>query len=91
MSYTPEQLLTIASNFETNASDSLQKTAKKKDEKKSKKPPFWMKNKDLNDAKDKKTSKDKPSAEKSKGSKKEKNSKKKSTAETFDALVTKYF
>lgn len=90
MSYTPEQLLAIANNYESNASASLNKTAKKKDEKKSKKPPFWMKNQDLHDAKDKKSTKDKPSADKSKGKKKEKDYKKKSTADRFDALMRKF-
>lgn len=64
MSYTAEQLLSLSNSFEEFTSDSLVKSAKKKDEKK--KFPFWLKNKgkkDSNSAKDKSSKKLDPKAE----------------------------
>lgn len=60
MSYTADQLITLASSLNELATDLLEKTAKKKEDKKSKpkgKFPFWLKNKttqDTNEAEDKK-------------------------------------
>lgn len=80
MSYTADQLVSIASSFEKKASESLEAIAKKKEEKKSekgkktekgKKPPFWMKNKELSDSNDAKDKKDKDSKKDSKESKKD--------------------
>jgi hypothetical protein len=66
MSNTAEKLLTLAANFEKLASESLIKEAKKKEDKKKKKakPPFWMKNKDLEDSNSAKDSKDSKKSDK---------------------------
>lgn len=56
MSYTAEELLVLATDFEQKAVESLEKFAKEKlDSKKKdkkKKPPFWLKNKDYGAATD---------------------------------------
>jgi hypothetical protein len=71
MSYTAEQLLSLANSFQEVTSDSLVKEAKKKEDVKDKKKffPFWLKNKkpetskDSNSAKDKSSKKLDPKAE----------------------------
>jgi hypothetical protein len=92
MSYTVDQLVALASSLNELSADLLEKSAKKKDDKKSKskgKPPFWLKNKktdskgkDSNDAKDSKKSTDKASDKKSKDKKDKKSS--------VDHLMIKY-
>lgn len=93
MSYTASQLLVLSTKFEKVASESLVKTAKGKDAKKGKLPP-WLKkrtkdttkdsDKDTNSAKDKKTD------SKSKSVKDSKKKKTSSVIEVYDRLIAKY-
>jgi len=84
MSYSPDQLIKIAVNFEKLASESLAATAKKKEKKSdskskgNKKLPPWLKDKSKKE--DPKDKKDKKSDKKTK----------KSSLEEINSLLAKY-